>query len=181
MTKEEAVYILSLYQNANKKSDLMLDKIHKLEVAIYSAQAGFVENEAGVHVSGGSHISRAEKIASLVDLKDKYAVKYEMAEGMCEKILSLIELIYTYRMPKQELEPATELLKLQKYERILIEYYINGHTLEQIGKKDGYSKRQTIRTKNAAVDAFHDLFKNNDYSNTLKYVTGDAYACAEGK
>lgn len=171
MTKEQSVYILSLYINANKKCNAMLEKIHKMEVAIYSAQAGFVENEAGVHVSGGSHISRTEKIASLVDLKDKYADKYNTGESMCEKIMSMIELIYTYRMPTDE-ETAEDLLKLQKYERILIEYYVNGHTLEEIGKKDGYSKRQTIRTKNAAVEVFHDLFKNNDYDKTLSYVTG---------
>lgn len=161
MTKEETIEILSTYKNTFAVSQLMLNKIREMETTIYSAQAGFVEQEAGTRISGGKHESRAEKIATLVDLKDKYISQYIKNENVCQNTLKMIQRLYTDN-PEIDKAPGIKALKLQKYEYILTAYYINGLTIASIAKQDGYSRRQSVRIMNAARNELYELFK--DYS-----------------
>lgn len=170
MSIEETNNILESYKHANTNSQLMLDKIHKMETALYSAQAGFIENEAGVRVSGGSHVSREQRIASLVDLKDQYARLYTQFETMCHNTLVLILGIYSTNPTVDRKDSKS--LKLQKFENILIAYYIDDYTIRQIGIKTGYTERQTIRTLNAARSTFYEMYKDNDFEAMLNLIKG---------
>lgn len=172
ITKEQAIYILSCYKNSNKRCELMIEKITIMQTNIYSAQAGFVENETGCRVSGGSHVAREQKIAELVDLKDQYARRYTEHENICSNIMKLIENIYTNKIVSEEeiTKESNKLLKLQRYESVLIEYYVDGNTIKAIASKNGYTERQTIRTLNAARDYFYQLNREKKYEELMEYL-----------
>lgn len=167
MEKEEAIQILSSYKQASKKSNLMMIKIHEMETNLYSAQAGIVENEAGCRVSGGSHKSRTQKLAELVDKKDLYLEEYNKSENICKKIFILIQELYTNSNTNNK---GVEALKLQDYENVLIEYYINCMKQEQMAIEKNYTERQIRRHLNAARNAFWEKYKNVEFNTLNEWI-----------
>lgn len=170
MEKEEAIQILASYKQASRKSNLMMVKIHEMETNLYSAQAGIVENEAGCRVSGGSHKTRAQRLAELVDKKDLYLEEYNKSESICKKIFILIQELYTN---SQSQNKGVEALKMQDYENILIEYYINGVKQEEMAESKNYTDRQIRRHLNAARIAFWEHYKNVDFNTINEWIHGE--------
>lgn len=168
MTKEEAINILATYKNTKRKSKLLLDKIIEIKNDLYNAQAGFIELEAGVRVSGGKHQSREEKHATLADLVNEYDKRYEYNEIVCFNTRMLIEEIYTTR-DKSNMTVAST-IKIERYEIVLIAYYINAKTVEQIATEEGYSYRQTRRILNAAREEFYQVQKSKSKEQISNYI-----------
>ena len=175
MTKQEAINILSKYKGLKMQSSMMSDKVKEMETTIYSAQAGFVENTTGTRVSGGKHASRTQKIAELTDLKERYVNFYTINEIICSNTLKLIHQIYTEnkKIEKVSIDYNEVSIKLQNYENVLIDYYINDNTICKIADKYGYSIRQMIRIINSAKEEFYQKYKNNDYQDVDKFLHGN--------
>lgn len=180
MEWEETLKILSSYKFQFNRSEQMLEKIHMLEIRIYDAQAGFVENKEGVKVSGGNHIKRDENIAVLTDLKDAWSQDFKKAESCCKNIAYLIERIYTNN--SSLIDPLTHgctdnryTNKLQKYESILISYYVNNKSIRQIADKMCYDVRQTQRILNDARRTFYNMYKHNTFETMQKFLYNEIF------
>ena len=170
MTQDESNLLLASYRMLFGRSQSMLNKVHGLEEQIYSAQAGLIENEAGCRVSGGNHITRAENIANLVDMKDEYYEYYAECEAACKNTLKLIQVIFTERDENAPELDNKESIKVQRYENILVNYYINNLTQSEIAKNYNYETRYMRKVIVEARRYFYLLYKDNDFKSMTNYL-----------
>ena len=166
--------LLNLYRNHYVKSQQMLAKVKEMENGIYSAQAGFVENELGEIVGGGSHIARTEKISELTDLKDHYAKLFNEAEKVCKNILKLINKVYSDRDADAPKDVKAE--KLALYENILVHKYISRLRESQIEKEICCGDRQTQRLIRDSIFYIWTLLKDNESIELVKFIKNEKSA-----
>lgn len=156
MTRDEAKALLTQYKHYGRKAKALKLKYQELERELQEAQAGFSPSEK---ISGGSHKSREEKFAELMDIKDTYYRMLNKCERACRRTIALIENIYTNN---ENVDPSKS-NSLELYEEVLIYFYCNEMKIIDIMLQLNYSRTQIYRFLQEGINEFYKIVQEFDY------------------